>query len=65
KRGFRPEPAETARQFGGRVSDAVPAWAEPVASLTLAYERTRFGAVEPRPDELAEIERTLAALEHS
>ncbi len=54
RRGLRPGPGETAREFSARVAVAVPAWAGPVAALTAAYERARFGAVAlTAPEEMA------------
>jgi transglutaminase-like putative cysteine protease len=61
RRALRPAPGETAREFAERVARAEPAWAPPVARLTVAYERVRFGGGGPPP--AAEIDASLAALE--
>jgi transglutaminase-like putative cysteine protease len=63
RRGLNPEPAETARQFWARARHATPACAEPLARITSAYERVRFGLTEPTEDEMREVERSLLALE--
>ena len=44
RRGLAPGPAETARQFCGRAGAAAPVCAAPLARITGAYERARFGA---------------------
>lgn len=64
RRGFRRGEAETAREFSRRVKKGAPAFASPVARLTDAYERCRFGAAGLTPDEAAAIETALAALRH-
>ena len=63
RRGLSPEPAETARQFCMRAQLGAPAWADPLARITTAYERVRFGLSLPTEDELREVERCLTALE--
>ena len=65
RRGLAPAPAETARQFCGRVGSAAPALAAPLGRLTGEYERARFGAAALTPAELGEVERWLVALEQS
>jgi len=62
RRGLRPEPGETAREFCTRVARTVPGWAEPFARLTAAYERCRFGAGTLAPGEQAELDVCLAAV---
>ena len=56
RRGFRPSPGETAREFMQRASGAVPAWAEPLELLTADYERARFGGAMLTADDLATLE---------
>src|SRR5262249_58416208 len=63
RRGFAPEPAETARQFCTRAQLGAPALADSLASITTAYERARFGLSVPTEDALFEVERCLAVLE--
>jgi transglutaminase-like putative cysteine protease len=63
RRGVSPEPAETARQFCARAQLEAPAWADPLAQITAAYERVRFGLSLPTEAELREVERCLTALE--
>jgi transglutaminase-like putative cysteine protease len=43
RRGLRPAPAETAREFCARVGAAAPPLAAPFSRLTQAYESARFG----------------------
>lgn len=62
RRGLAPATAETARQFCGRASSAAPACAAPLARITGAYERARFGAAPLTGAELADVERSLAEL---
>jgi hypothetical protein len=62
--GLSPDPAETARQFSSRTRHEVPACGEPLARITAVYERVRFGAAAPTDDEMRDVERCLAALEH-
>lgn len=62
RRGLRPEPAETARQFSSRARLEAPACAAPLATLTAKYERARFGAVALTDEEMSEVDRCLAAL---
>jgi transglutaminase-like putative cysteine protease len=60
RRGLAPTPGETAREFAGRTTSA--AWAGPLAALTTAYERVRFGGVVLTETELADVDTALAAL---
>ena len=62
RRGLRPEPWETARQFSVRVALALPAAAAPIGRLTSQYERARFGAG-LGPAEAKEAERLVADIE--
>jgi protein-glutamine gamma-glutamyltransferase len=62
RRGWRPEPGETAREFSARVMAAIPAWADPLAELTLAYERARFGDAPPTREELERLRAAVARL---
>jgi transglutaminase-like putative cysteine protease len=45
RRGLRPAPPETAREFSVRAGAALPETADTFSRLTLAYERMRFGGV--------------------
>ena len=58
RRGLAPGPAETARQFCGRAGAAAPACAAPLARITGAYERARFGAESLSDAELSDLERS-------
>jgi len=60
RRGLAPEAGETAREFAGR-APAAP-WAPPLARLTGAYERVRFGGAVLGPDEAAAVAAALADL---
>jgi len=51
RRGLRPAPHETAREFSARVGVAARELAPVVAHLTAAYEEARFGARRFVPDE--------------
>ena len=51
RRGLRPAPYETAREFSARVSAEAPDLTAPLARLTVAYEATRFGAQRVTPAE--------------
>lgn len=62
RQGLRPGPAETAREFCGRVAREAPDLSEPLARLTAAYERCRFGGRPLAPGEAAEVAAALAAL---
>jgi hypothetical protein len=63
RRGLAPDPAETARQFCGRAGATAPVCAAPLARITGAYERARFGAVPLTDAELSDVERCLVELE--
>jgi hypothetical protein len=65
RRGVRRAPHETARELWERVQAERPAWGEAVGTLTLAYERVRFGGAPLEPDERAALARSLAALRAS
>jgi hypothetical protein len=60
RRGLTPGVGETAREFAGRVS--VAPWAAPLAPLTVAYERVRFGGAGLTPAERADVEAALRDL---
>jgi protein-glutamine gamma-glutamyltransferase len=60
RRGLAPEAGETAREFARRVTGAT--WAGPLASVTGAYERVRFGGAVLTAAELADVQSALAAL---
>jgi transglutaminase-like putative cysteine protease len=64
RRGLRPEPGETAREFLARVAAGAPAVAAPLSRLTAGYELARFGAAALSSAEAAELEGCVAALEH-
>jgi transglutaminase-like putative cysteine protease len=51
RRGLRPAPSETAREFGDRAGASLPSAAKTIRNLTLAYERMRFGGVGVTPTE--------------
>jgi transglutaminase-like putative cysteine protease len=51
RRGLRPAPPETAREFCARVGIDAPDLRTPLARLTVAYEATRFGGQSPTPAE--------------
>lgn len=63
RRGFRPAPGETAREFLARVTAAAPTCAAPLAGLTGGYERVRFGSAAPPPEASVELGAWLAELE--
>ena len=60
RRGLAPRAGETAREFARR-APAAP-WAPPLAQLTGAYERVRFGGAALAPDEAAVVDAALADL---
>jgi transglutaminase-like putative cysteine protease len=62
RRGLRPHEGETAREFARRVETAVPPCAEPLARLTGAYERVRFGQRPLTPEEATTIENSVLEL---
>jgi hypothetical protein len=63
RRGHRPAPGESAREFQARVREGEPDIAAPLASLTAAYERVRFGAAALDAEEAAAVATCLATLE--
>jgi hypothetical protein len=65
RRGVRPARHETAREFCERVRAERPAWADAVGTLTLTYERVRFGGTPLGPDERAALDHSLSALRAS
>jgi len=65
RRGVRPAPHETAREFCARVQAEIPAWREAAGDLTSAYERVRFGGSSLAPDERAVLAHSLSALRSS
>jgi hypothetical protein len=62
RRGLRPTPAETAREFAARVARAAPPCAAAVVALTECYEHVRFGGLALDDPKHAIVERALAAL---
>jgi hypothetical protein len=62
RRGLIPAAAETARQFCARAGGAAPACAEPLARITWAYERARFGAAALTDTERSDLEACLVDL---
>jgi transglutaminase-like putative cysteine protease len=60
RRRLAPGAGETAREFAARVSAA--AWAAPLAQITGAYERVRFGGAVLAPDEIVDVDAALASL---
>jgi protein-glutamine gamma-glutamyltransferase len=65
RRGMRPGPDETAREFCARVQAEIPAWSDAAGALTLAYERVRFADAPLAPDERAALAQCLIALRTS
>jgi hypothetical protein len=55
RRGFTPNPAETAREFAARVGASESALSEPMASITGVYESVRFGKGVLSPGEEARV----------
>jgi protein-glutamine gamma-glutamyltransferase len=62
RRGVRPAPHETAREFCARVRAERPAWSEAATVVTSAYERVRFGGAALTADERAALGESLTAL---
>jgi transglutaminase-like putative cysteine protease len=62
RRGLRPESAETAREFSGRVAGLGPAAGEAFARVTALYERARFGGTPPSRAEVEAAEAAVATL---
>ncbi len=64
RRGLRPAPGETAREFSGRVAGLSPAAGPTFTRVTALYGRARFGGSPPTRAEIAEAEACVAALGH-
>ncbi|HEV8643604.1 MAG TPA: DUF3488 and transglutaminase-like domain-containing protein [Methylomirabilota bacterium] len=64
RRGLRPAPAETAREFSARVGAETPARAAPFAVITAAYEAVRFGSATLSALDTARMDACLGALAH-
>jgi hypothetical protein len=60
RRGLTPAPGETAREFARRAAASA---GPPLAPLTGAYERVRFGGAALTTADAAEVEAWLSALE--
>jgi transglutaminase-like putative cysteine protease len=65
RRGLRPAPHETAREFSRRVAELRPGSAEPLGVLTRAYEEERFATARLDPSRLAQLDDCLAALDRA
>ncbi len=59
RQGLAPEAEETAREFAQRAEGG---WGPPLAQLTHAYERVRFGGAALTAPEAAAVEAALTAL---
>ncbi len=62
RRGLRPAPYETAREFCARVGADAPVLVMPLSRLTGAYEATRFGGQPPTHEEARELLELAARL---
>src|SRR5262245_26311996 len=62
RRGLRPRPGETAREFATRVADDRSVQAFGFARITAVYEGVRFGARQLTPSERAEVQACLQTL---
>jgi hypothetical protein len=62
RRGLRPQPGETAREFSARVGGAAPTCAGDLVRITAAYEAVRFGARGLAPAERWAIEACVRGL---
>jgi hypothetical protein len=62
RRGLRPRPGETAREFAARVADDRPVQAVGFGRITAVYEAVRFGARRLTPPERAEVQACLRTL---
>jgi transglutaminase-like putative cysteine protease len=62
RRGLRPAPSETAREFCARVGADTPLLTTPFARLTAAYESSRFGIQRPSPADARELLELAARL---
>ena len=65
RRGVRPAPHETAREFCARIQAEIPAWSDAAGALTSAYERVRFGRAPLASDERTALAHSLARLRGS
>jgi transglutaminase-like putative cysteine protease len=63
RRGLRPAPSETAREFAGRVARQAPGCGLPFAAVTAVYERCRFAGLPLAPGDAADVDAALAALD--
>jgi hypothetical protein len=63
RRGLRPAPGETARQFATRAGRELPAARDPLRELTAYYEHARFSGRSLDPDQVQRAERLLASIE--
>jgi hypothetical protein len=55
RRGVKPSPGETAREFAARAGVTDSAWRESIASITGIYESVRFGKGVLNPDQAARV----------
>jgi transglutaminase-like putative cysteine protease len=62
RRGLRPAPEETAREFQARVQRQASHLAAPLARLTSAYERVRFGETAVTAEEQASLDESVSRL---
>jgi hypothetical protein len=62
RRGLRPAPAETAREFCHRVGRDAPGAGAALGRITAVYERCRFAGRPPAPAETAELDACLRIL---
>ena len=62
RRGLRPAPHETAREFCARVGAGAPVLVMPLSRLTGAYEAARFGGQTPTHEEARELLELAARL---
>jgi transglutaminase-like putative cysteine protease len=65
RRGLAPAAAETAREFAGRVARQAPECGAPLATVTAAYERCRFGGLPLASHDAADVDAALAALDRA
>ena len=65
RRGLRPEPGETAREFADRVARRAPGCGIPFSRLTAGYERTRFGGAPLDDPAQAAVTSSLDSLRHA
>jgi hypothetical protein len=62
RRGLRPAPSETAREFGARAAGALPVAAAAMGRVTAGYERVRFGEAPLDAEERAELDACVESL---